>query len=141
MPDYRVNQAAVRQARRLIDDGRFDDRTEWSQAAPDAAAANDVIDREGFDAFAAWHLAEDPGASEGTKGRSAFPVRRLLHGQPRGTDPRRATSQPERPPRHREGGRRPAATARCAPGGLTPPTPHGAGRRERGQGAFVGPGA
>src|ERR671932_2326686 len=73
MPDYRVNQAAVRQARRLIDDGRFDDRTEWSQAAPDAAAANDVIDREGFDAFAAWHLAEDPGASEGTKGRYAFP--------------------------------------------------------------------
>ena len=73
MPDYRVNQAAVRQARRLIDDGRFDDRTEWSQAAPDAAAANDAIDREGFDAFAAWHLAEDPGASEGTKGRYAFP--------------------------------------------------------------------
>src|ERR671932_2514770 len=73
MPDYRVNQAAVRQARRLIDDGRFDDRTEWSQAAPDAAAANDVIDREGFDAFAAWHLAVDPDASEGTKGRYAFP--------------------------------------------------------------------
>jgi hypothetical protein len=73
MPDYRVNQAAVRQARRLIDDGRCDDRTEWSEAAPDAAAANDVIDREGFDAFAAWHLAEDPEASEGTKGRYAFP--------------------------------------------------------------------
>ena len=73
MPDHRANQAAVRRARRLIDDGRFDDRTEWSEAAPDAAAANDVIDREGFDAFAAWHLAEDPEASEGTKGRYAFP--------------------------------------------------------------------
>ena len=73
MPEYRVNDSAVRQARRLIDDGRFDDRTEWSEAAPDAAAANDVIEREGFDAFAAWHLAEDPGASEGTKGRYAFP--------------------------------------------------------------------
>ena len=73
MPSYRVNQAAVRQARRLIDDGRFDDRTEWSDAAPDAAAANDVIEQEGFDAFAAWHLAEDPDASEGTKGRYAFP--------------------------------------------------------------------
>ncbi len=73
MPDYRVNQAAVRQARRLIDDGRFDDRTEWSEAAPDAAAANAFIDSDGFDAFAAWHLAEDPEASEGTKGRYAFP--------------------------------------------------------------------
>jgi hypothetical protein len=73
MPEYRVNDRAVRQARQLIDDGRFDDRTEWSDAAPDAAAANDVIEQEGFDAFAAWHLAEDPDASEGTKGRYAFP--------------------------------------------------------------------
>jgi hypothetical protein len=45
MPDYRVDDSAVRQARRLIDDGRFDDRTEWSDAAPDAAAANDVIEQ------------------------------------------------------------------------------------------------
>src|SRR5215213_10061929 len=73
MPTYRVHEAGARQARKLIDDGRFDDRTEWSEAAPDAAAANDVIDKKGFDAFAAWHLAEDPDASEGTKGRYAFP--------------------------------------------------------------------
>jgi hypothetical protein len=73
MPEYRVNAPAVRKARQLIDDGRFDDRTEWSDAAPDAAAANDVIDSQGFDAFAAWHLAEDPDASEGIKGRYAFP--------------------------------------------------------------------
>src|SRR5688500_3906433 len=53
MPEYRVNDSAVRQARQLIDDGRFDDRTEWSDAAPDAAAADDVFEREGFDAFAA----------------------------------------------------------------------------------------
>ena len=73
MPSYRVNEAAVRRARQLIDDGRVDDRTAWSDAAPDATAANALIDAEGFDAFAAWHLAEDPDASEGTKGRYAFP--------------------------------------------------------------------
>ena len=73
MPSYRVHRAAVTQARKLIDDGSYDDRTDWSDAAPDAAAANEVIDKEGFDAFAAWHLAEDPDASEGTKGRYAFP--------------------------------------------------------------------
>src|ERR671921_3040931 len=73
MPSYRVNRAAVAQAEKLIDDGRYDDHTEWSDAAPDAAAANAVIDSEGFDAFAAWHLAEDPDASAGTKGRYAFP--------------------------------------------------------------------
>jgi hypothetical protein len=73
MPNYRVNQAGVRQARTLIDDGAYDDSTEWSDAAPDADAANKVIDKQSFDAFAAWHLAEDPDASEETKGRYAFP--------------------------------------------------------------------
>ena len=73
MPTYRVNQDAVAQAEELIDDGAYDDDTDWSDAAPDAAAENDVIDSAGFDAFAAWHLAEDPDASEGTKGRYAFP--------------------------------------------------------------------
>ncbi len=72
MPSYRVNRAAVAQAEELIDDGRYDDHTEWSDAAPDAAAANAFIDAAGFAAFAAWHLAEDPDASEGTKGRYAF---------------------------------------------------------------------
>ena len=73
MPSYRVNRAAVAQAEKLIDDGTYDDHTEWSDAAPDAAAANAFIDAQGFDAFAAWHPAEDPDASEGTKGRYAFP--------------------------------------------------------------------
>ena len=73
MPSYRVNEAAVAQAEQLIDDGRYDDHTEWSDAAPDAATANAFIDSKGFDAFTAWHLAEDPDASEGTKGRYAFP--------------------------------------------------------------------
>jgi hypothetical protein len=73
MPDYRVNQAAVTQARKLIDAGTYDDETSWSDAAPSADDANDVIEKDGWDAFAAWHLAEDPEASEETKGRYAFP--------------------------------------------------------------------
>ena len=78
MPEYRVDDATARLARQLIDDGRFDDRTQWSGAAPDAAAADAVIDSEGFAAFAAWHLAEDPDASQGTEGRYAFPYGELL---------------------------------------------------------------
>jgi hypothetical protein len=73
MPSYRVNEAAVKQARKLIDSGDYDDRTDWSDAAPDADAANKVIEKQGWDGFAAWHLAEDPEASEETKGRVAFP--------------------------------------------------------------------
>ena len=73
MPNYRLNKAAVTQARKLIDEGAHDDETPWSDAAPSADDANAVIEKQGWDAFAAWHLAEDPDASEETKGRYAFP--------------------------------------------------------------------
>ena len=73
MPRYRVNDAAVKHARKLIDAGTYDDETEWSDAAPSASDGNKEIDRESFDEFAEWHLAINPDASEGTKGRYAFP--------------------------------------------------------------------
>lgn len=73
MPTYRVNQDAVKQARRLIDDGAYDDSTEWSDAAPSTDDGNDVIEREGYDGYGAWHLAVDPDANDETKGRYAFP--------------------------------------------------------------------
>lgn len=73
MPNYRVNDAAVKQAKKLIDDGKFDDETSWSEAAPDADDSNEEIDKDSFDDFANWHLAIDPDASEGTKKSVAFP--------------------------------------------------------------------
>lgn len=73
MTDYRVNKQAVSKARELIDAGTYDDDTPWSDAAPSADDANRVIERRGWAEFAAWHLAEDPDASEETKGRYAFP--------------------------------------------------------------------
>jgi hypothetical protein len=73
VPDYRVNRKAVAKARALIDQGRFDDSTDWSDAAPDADAQNDYIAKHGYDGFAEWHLAEDPDAGEETKKRYAFP--------------------------------------------------------------------
>ena len=73
MTEYRVNKDAVSKARQLIDAGTYDDDTPWSDAAPSADDANSVIEKKGWDEFAAWHLAEDPDASEETKGRYAFP--------------------------------------------------------------------
>jgi hypothetical protein len=73
MARYQVNEDAVRHARKLIDQGTYDDETEWSEAAPSAAEENEEIDKESFDEFARWHLAVNPDASEGTKGRYAFP--------------------------------------------------------------------
>jgi hypothetical protein len=91
MPKYRVNQDGVAQARKLIDAGKFDADTEWSDAAPSADDENAEIERHGYDGYGAWHLAVDPDASEETKGRYAFPygdftkVNRaaLIHGKQR----------------------------------------------------------
>lgn len=73
MTSYSVNDAGVRQARRLIDDGKVDTTTEWSSAAPSTDDENAVVEKDGYEGFGAWHLAVDPEASEETKGRYAFP--------------------------------------------------------------------
>ncbi len=73
MPNYDVNKAAVKQARSLIDDEKFDTQTEWSDAAPSTDDGNEVIDGKGYDGYGAWHLAVNPDASGDTKGRYAFP--------------------------------------------------------------------
>jgi hypothetical protein len=91
MPTYRVNDDAVKQARKLIDDGTYDDTTEWSDAAPTADDENAEIEKHGYDGYATWHLAVDPDAGEETKKRYAFPygdfrkVNRaaLIHGKQR----------------------------------------------------------
>ena len=91
MPKYRVNQDGVAQARKLIDAGKYDDDTEWSDAAPSSDDENAEIERHGYDGYGAWHLAVDPDASEETKKRYAFPygdftrVNRaaLIHGKQR----------------------------------------------------------
>lgn len=73
MPKYKVNDAAVKQARQLIDDGKVDVDTGWGDAAPSAADGNDVIERDGYDGYGAWHLGIDTEASEETKDRYGFP--------------------------------------------------------------------
>ena len=73
MTDYRVNRAAVEQARSLIDSGHVDVDTPWSDAAPSTERANREIEEHGYDGFGSWHLAVDPDASAETKGRFAFP--------------------------------------------------------------------
>ena len=91
MPTYRVNDDAVKQARKLIDDGRIDADTEWSDAAPSADDENAEIEEHGYAGFSRWYLAVDPEANEETKKRYAFPygdfatVNRaaLIHGKQR----------------------------------------------------------
>jgi hypothetical protein len=73
MPEYKVNEEAVKHAWSLIDDGKVDKDTDWSDAAPSTDDENDVIDKDGYDGYGQWHLGIDKGASEQTKGRFGFP--------------------------------------------------------------------
>jgi hypothetical protein len=73
MTTYKVNKAGVDNARTLIDHGKYDDSTEWSDAAPSADEENRHIDRHGYDGYGEWHLAIDTEASEETKDRYGFP--------------------------------------------------------------------
>lgn len=73
MPSYRVNEAAVRNAKRLIEEGKVDTSTDWSDGQPSTDADNEFIEANGYDAFGEWHLAIDPDASDETKSRYAFP--------------------------------------------------------------------
>lgn len=73
MPKYTVNSDAVEKARKLIEDGDVDTRTDWSDAAPSTDEGNKVIDRDGYHGYGQWHLGIEEGASEDTKGRFGFP--------------------------------------------------------------------
>ncbi len=73
MAKYKINKPAIDKARRLIDAGKYDDETEWSDAAPSADQENDEIDSHGYDGYGEWHLAIDTDASQDTKSRYGFP--------------------------------------------------------------------
>lgn len=73
MPNYKVNDSAVRNAEKLIAGGKVDNSTEWSDGQPSTEDENQFVDDNGYEAFGEWHLAIDPEATEGTKGRYGFP--------------------------------------------------------------------
>jgi hypothetical protein len=73
MPEYKVNEDGLAEAKKLIDAGHVDINTDWSVAAPSTDDENKVIEREGYDGYGQWHLGIEKGASEETKGRFGFP--------------------------------------------------------------------
>lgn len=72
MATYTVNDAAVAQARRLIDGKQYVLDSDWGDAQPDAQAQNDYLGRHSWADYAAWHLGLTDGANDETKARYAF---------------------------------------------------------------------
>jgi len=70
-----LNEPAVRQARALVREGKVvrDERDDWSEAAPTADEENAFIEREGWTAFAHWHLGIDKDENPETKKAYSFP--------------------------------------------------------------------
>jgi hypothetical protein len=72
VPKYLVNEAALARAEELIEARQYVVRSEWSEVQPDASAENDFLDRNGWDAYALWHLGLTERAQDETKARYAF---------------------------------------------------------------------
>jgi hypothetical protein len=87
MASYALYQAAVDHARELIEGKQYVLDSDWGVVQPDAAAQNAYLERNGWDACAAWHLGLTEGATDKTKARYAFVFRRL---------PPRASNGPHR---------------------------------------------
>ncbi len=73
MATYEVNESGVRNAERLIREGKVDADTDWGDAQPSSDEETNFIDSHGYQAYGQWHLAINPEAGEETKSRYAFP--------------------------------------------------------------------
>ena len=72
MAKYALNEAAVRNCRRLIEAKQYVLNSEWGEVQPRADAQNDFLERHSWGEYAAWHLGLTDGAADQTKARYAF---------------------------------------------------------------------
>ncbi|KRC50314.1 MULTISPECIES: hypothetical protein [unclassified Nocardioides] len=72
MARYEVNPDAVTRARELIAAHQYVLDSDWGEVQPDAEAGNQLLERHGWAAYAAWHLGLTQGANDETKARYAF---------------------------------------------------------------------
>jgi hypothetical protein len=69
---YTVNEAAVEQARRLIESRQYVLDSDWGDVQPNADAQNAYLAKHSWDEYSAWHLGLTEGATDETKARYAF---------------------------------------------------------------------
>jgi hypothetical protein len=72
MASHGLNEAAVSNARRLIDARQYVLDSDWGEVQPRADDQNAYLDSHSWDEYAAWHLGLTEGANDETKARYAF---------------------------------------------------------------------
>jgi hypothetical protein len=69
---YRLNEAAVARAERLIDARQYVLSSDWGRVQPRADQENAFLASHPWDEYAEWHLGLTEGVAEHTKARYAF---------------------------------------------------------------------
>jgi hypothetical protein len=72
MPKYVVNPRAVATAKALIEARQYVLNSDWGERQPSAAQQNAYLEKNGWDAYAEWHLGLTEGRPDETKARYAF---------------------------------------------------------------------
>ncbi len=72
MASYALNEAAVTNARRLIDARQYVLDSDWGEVQPRADDQNAYLESHSWEEYAAWHLGLTEGANDETKARYAF---------------------------------------------------------------------
>ncbi|WP_112246573.1 hypothetical protein [Kribbella monticola] len=72
MAKYEVNDAAVENARKLIEARQYVLDSDWGEVQPHADDQNAFLDKHSWAEYAAWHLGLTDGANDETKARYAF---------------------------------------------------------------------
>ncbi len=78
----KLNKAAEKKAKDLIDSHQYVKDSDWSEAQPSTDKENDYLEDHGWEAYSEWHLGIHDDESKETKGRFGFPYgdfRRLHH--------------------------------------------------------------
>jgi hypothetical protein len=72
MASYSLNEAAVANARRLIDARQYVLDSNWGDVQPSADDENAFLESRSWEEYAKWHLGLTEGAADETKARYAF---------------------------------------------------------------------
>jgi hypothetical protein len=73
----RLHNPGYDHAKKLVADGKvvLDERDDWSEHQPSAAAENAFIEAHGYTEYVRWHLGVDDERPADTKGHYKFPER------------------------------------------------------------------
>jgi hypothetical protein len=72
VPKYRVNEAGVAKAKKLIDAGQYVVRSRWADRQPSADDQNRYLASHSWAEYGEWHLALNETARGETKARFGF---------------------------------------------------------------------